>query len=300
MPSLASPARLAALATALAAAIACGSHTPTGAITPVGVPPLTALPLGDGHVSTAPRVGYVFSCQTTFGGGGATGAAPWISGSSWNLEAKPSVQGAVSWPNARLAITRQGAERVVSANDLPLHTTGVFPIARTDPAYQYDANPNAIAEQTVLLRLAADPVAAVAPVCVPQGMIGFTTSGAALFNALDGGGRDAAAHEVQDHCSGHPERIGQYHYHSWSSCFVDAAGDAGRHSDLVGYALDGYGIYGLKGESGATLTDADLDACHGHTHAISWDGQTVSLYHYHMTREYPYSVGCFHGTPAAR
>ena len=79
-----------------------------------------------------------------------------------------------------------------------------------------------------------------------------------------------------------------------------AAGDAGRHSDLVGYALDGYGLYGPFGENGARLTNADLDACHGHTHTIPWDGAPVSLYHYHVTREYPYTVGCYHGTPAAR
>jgi len=26
-----------------------------------------------------------------------------------------------------------------------------------------------------------------------------------------------------------------------------------------------------------------------------WDCQSVAMYHYHMTREYPYSVGCYHG-----
>jgi hypothetical protein len=260
-----------------------------------GAPDLTALPLGDGKVSTTPRVGYVYSCQTTFAGAGATGSTPWISGTSWNLTAKPSVQGSVTWPTARITIVRQGTQRVVTANNLPLHATGTFPIQRTDPAYEYDGNPNSIEEQNIILTLAADPTAAPSPSCVPQGMIGFTTSGAALYNALDAGGRDAAAHEVQDACSGHPQMTGQYHYHSLSSCIADTSGAAGRHSDLVGYALDGYGIYGMHGESGEVLANADLDVCHGHTHAITWDGQTVTMYHYHMTREYPYSIGCFRG-----
>ena len=26
-----------------------------------------------------------------------------------------------------------------------------------------------------------------------------------------------------------------------------------------------------------------------------WDGQMTNIYHYHLNREYPYSVGCFHG-----
>ena len=63
-------------------------------------------------------------------------------------------------------------------------------------------------------------------------------------------------------------------------------------------ALYGFGIFGQFGEGGKRLANADLDACHGHTHAIPWDGQTQTLYHYHMTREYPYSVGCFHGVRA--
>lgn len=291
------------LAVAVLIALGCGAQSVATSIattgttnnTNSGAPSLTAIPLGDGKVTTSPRVGYVYACQTTFGGGGSAGSSPWISGASWDFTAKPTVQGSVTWPNAHVTIARQGAQRVVTANNLPLHPTGTFPIQRTDPAYKYDGNPNSILAQTILLTLPADPTAAASPSCVPQGMIGFTTSGAALYNALDAAGRDAAAHEVQDACSGHPQMSGQYHYHSLSTCIADSAGSAGRHSDLVAYALDGYGIYGMHGESGELLSNSDLDACHGHTHAIVWDGQTVVMYHYHMTREYPYSVGCFHG-----
>jgi hypothetical protein len=260
------------------------------------VPELTALPLGDGKISTSPRLGYVYSCQSTFGQNGAPlGSAPWIAGSTWDQTVKPTVQGEVLWPNSRVTISLDGADRVVSANNLPTHPTGVFPIQRSDPAHQYDGNPNAIAEQVILLKLPASPQAATVPSCVPQGMIGFLISGAALYNALDGAGRDAAAHEVQDRCAGHPQGMGQYHYHSWSTCLPNATETPGQHSELVGYALDGYGVFGQLGEGGRRLANGDLDVCHGHTHAIPWDGQTRTLYHYHMTREYPYSVACFHG-----
>jgi hypothetical protein len=215
----------------------------------------------------------------------------------WDATAKPTVRGSVEWPNARITLTVQGANRVVSANNLPLHATGSFPIARSDPAFRYDGNPNAIAEQNILLRLPVIPTAAPSPSCVSQGMIGFTLTGAALYNALDAMGRDAAAHEVQDACSGHPQGRGQYHYHSWSDCMSDSSAAPDAHSALVGYALDGFGVFGMRGENGNILTNGDLDACHGHTHAIPWDGATLSLYHYHMTREYPYSVACYHGTP---
>ena len=43
------------------------------------------------------------------------------------------------------------------------------------------------------------------------------------------------------------------------------------------------------------MTNADLDACHGHSHRIHWDGQNRDLYHYHMSKEYPYSIGCYRG-----
>ena len=43
------------------------------------------------------------------------------------------------------------------------------------------------------------------------------------------------------------------------------------------------------------ITNAQLDECHGHTAPVMWDGKMIPIYHYHLNREYPYSVGCFHG-----
>jgi hypothetical protein len=123
-------------------------------------------------------------------------------------------------------------------------------------------------------------------------------SGVVIFSAFDAEGRDAVAHEVQDNCDGHPQVSGFYHYHSLSDCIADTS--TGGHSSLVGYAFDGYGIYGYYGEDGSEVTNDDLDACHGHTHVVEWDGQMVEMYHYHATHEFPYVVGCFHGTPAVR
>ncbi len=254
------------------------------------------LPLGDGHLSTGPKIGYLYACQTEFGGRGAAHSGPWIQGDTWVPSEKPTVEGSVSWPGSAISVTLEGDKRVIRANDLPQHPTGIFPIQTSDPAYQYDHNPNSIQAQQILLTLPAMPVATADPGCVPMGMIGFALDGTAIFNAVDAAGRDAVAHEVQDKCNGHPQQEGQYHYHGPSPCMKDASGDAGKHSDLVGYALDGYGIYGEHGEDGKVLHDSDLDACHGHTHAVMWDGKMQVIYHYHLTPEYPYTVGCFHGT----
>lgn len=96
-----------------------------------------------------------------------------------------------------------------------------------------------------------------------------------------------------DQCWGHPYSK-QYHIHAYSwKCFPDQ-GSSGP-SPLFGYALDGYGIYGPRGEDGQMITNAQLDECHGHTAPVMWDGKMTNIYHYHLNREYPYSIGCFHG-----
>ncbi len=118
-------------------------------------------------------------------------------------------------------------------------------------------------------------------------------NGVALFNALDASGRDAVAHEIQDKCDGHPQGAGIYHYHSMSSCISNE--DA--NNTLVGYALDGFGIYSDRDAKGNLYTSANLDECHGITSEILWDGKMVNMYHYVLTHDYPYSIGCFRGTP---
>jgi hypothetical protein len=281
----------------LALASSAASAQQDGHPTPPTSESKRLLPLGNGRVSTEPRVGYVFSCRTMFNGRGAHGG-PWISGDTWDPSAKPIVSGNVAWPNARISITREGDQRIVRANNLPTHPTGVFPIQPTDSAYRYDRNPNGIREQNILLTLPAVPTAAATPSCVPMGMVGFAVTGVALYNALDAAGMDAVANEIQDRCSGHPQMIGQYHYHNAGACLPDTAGAHGKHSDLIGYALDGYGIYGMHGEHGEVLTNADLDACHGHEHVVEWDGEMRRIYHYHATAEYPYTIACFRGKTA--
>lgn len=256
---------------------------------------LTHLEVGDGKYSTSPQIGYVYSCMTSFNGGGATGTGSWMNGDgTWDATKKAVVDGSVSWPSS-FTISIQGDQRVFTGNDLPDHATGNFPVDPGDDAYAVDRNPNSIREQSITLSLPVTPTAAAQPNCV-GGEIGIMLSGVVIFSAFDAEGRDAVAHEVQDNCDGHPQVSGFYHYHNLSDCIEDTA--ASGHSSLVGYAFDGYGIYGYYGEDGAEVENEDLDVCHGHTHTVAWDGQMVEMYHYHATHEFPYVVGCFHGEPA--
>ena len=61
--------------------------------------------------------------------------------------------------------------------------------------------------------------------------------------------------------------------------------------------MDGFGIFGPRSEDGKLVTNADLDECHGHKHKVMWNGEKTDIYHYHLNNEYPYSVGCYRGTP---
>ncbi len=254
-----------------------------------------ALPLGDGNVTSSPQVGAVWSCQLQFRGGGAQQTGEWIfSNGTWDPVKKIQVQGHVSWSEHTFSISLSGTTRTITGNGLPDHATGIFPIQQTDPAFQYDRNPNSIQNQRYEFALPANPILARSPSCLPMGAIGILKSGVVFFNALDAAGRDGVAHEIQDACAGHPERQGRYHYHSCSPCVPD--GGSG-HSDLVGYAFDGFGVFGYRGQDHGELTNSMLDVCHGHKHEILWDDKKTSMYHYHMTREYPYTIGCFSGTP---
>ncbi len=267
--------------------------TSTGYINPA------AVPLGDGHVSSTPEVGYVDSCVTNFSSaaGGAQVDGPWIDTSTktWDSLTKLAVEGSVSRPQAKYSVTVSGSNRIITGNDLPIdHTTGTFPISSTDPAYAYDRNPNSVTSQSISWQLPLNPAAAAHPNCLGLGPIGVLDDGVYLFDALDGEGRDAGAHEVLDSCQEHPQQAGILHHHQVPSCIVS---DAKGRSTLVGYAADGYGIYVERTAAGSLLTNTDLDACHGRTSPVLWNGKVQDVYHYDATVEYPYTIGCYRGTP---
>jgi hypothetical protein len=255
------------------------------------------LPVGDGkYVTDAAKAGYVYVCgnyannlKSEQGGAGRRG--PWFVGTTqYDLNKKLHVQGSVMW-QAQFSNTISGATRTIITNDLPDHTTGVFPISAADPAYAYDRNPNSIKGQTFTYALNASPSYG-DPQCA-GGQVGVMLTGVAMFSGFDAAGRDAGAWEVQDSCDGHPQSGGTYHYHTLSSCIKDTS-----VKTVIGFALDGFPITGPQVSAGNILTSSDLDECHGLTSRIILDGKNVTMYHYVMTQDFPYSVACYRGTAA--
>jgi YHYH protein len=253
-------------------------------------PVATELPVGDGKVTDHPATGNVFACRTQFRTGGARHVGEWLHGDTWNPLEKPHVRGRLLWPDAVFALTEADDTLSVESNGLPVdQPTGSFPIARDDPAYAYDTNPNPIMAQSLAFDIPLAPIKATEPGCLPMGMTGFTLTGVAIYSAIDDAGLDAAAHEVQDLCNGHPQGKGQYHYHNSSPCLPGAESNA-----VIGWALDGYPILGMRDARNKLITNADLDVCHGRAEQVSVDGRTYA-YAYRLTQEYPYTMGCFTG-----
>ena len=187
-----------------------------------------------------------------------------------------------------------------------------------------------------------------------RGPVAVAVNGAAIYGPEDGPGGDAVAlenglyRETRQEiklgiCGGHSGPGGVYHYHWDANCkhwhpdeargqkFSDYSFEqltANAHSPLIGFAFDGYPIYGIYGwaEKGQVqeMTSSyqlkanggngyngiddweyveglgDLDECNGHFGPTPEMPQ--GIYHYHTTRRngegqlgFPYFLLCYHG-----
>lgn len=258
-------------------------------------PDCTKLRLGNAFLSTTgPAIGKLFSCAA--GNPSAPGSdaskITWIDNAAgtWNLLRKPFLP-ALSGAGVAgtITVTDQGGTRTIQSNNLPVDARiGDWPMTKYPLLTAIDQNPGTPAARAVNYALQSPAVAAATPTCVGMGAIGVTLNGVVLYNAVDARGNDAVANEIVDVYGGHPAMT-DYHYHSVPER-LDATAGADGHSGIIGYIRDGFPLYGYHGVGGAELTNADLDECHGHSHG--------SLgYHYHATLEYPYTIGCYRGTP---
>lgn len=256
-----------------------------------------ALPLGDDRMSTTtPAVGGVYSCvgKNPSAPGSDSASLTWVdfAAGQWSFLTKPwlpTVSGAKGSYSENVA----GGVRIIASNDLPSDgSIGDWPMTQYPLLSAIDANPGVPAAQSVSYRLSASPGRAAAPSCLPLGAIAVAKNGVVLFSAVDARGDDAVAHEIVDAAGGHPARD-QYHYHFVPQQLEDAAQRlADGHSGIVAYALDGFPLYGYYGVGGKRVGNNDLDECHGHEHGGLG-------YHYHATLAYPYTLGCFRGTPVS-
>jgi hypothetical protein len=99
-----------------------------------------------------------------------------------------------------------------------------------------------------------------------------------------------------DKCAGHPiPDVGAYHYHGLSTCVTTKVDKIGKPSHVIGFALDGFPIYGDRDIKGKQLTAKNLDKCNGIYSATPEFPK--GIYHYVLlpTADVHSSIACFHG-----
>jgi len=134
------------------------------------------------------------------------------------------------------------------------------------------------------------------------GLIGIAISGGLFYSPYEADGTTVALDgnftidgiPFIDSCNGHPNPLAvQYHYHGVPYCITDVIDEAGQHSTLLGYLLDGFPIYGPQDADGVKISPDDLDECDGHFG--STPEYPDGVYHYHLIEVKPYSVPCYSG-----
>jgi len=267
------------------------------------------------------------------GGSGGNGGTSGVGGSqnpgdcpqaATMLDVEKAQGAGASYPKPTLNARCEGDLFVVDTNAIPHYTF----VATT---------PNPLVEQNYQYKITRNPQVAQATTKLPLlGTAGFAVNGMPFFGPNEGAQPpdeaygDPIYNGLMDACEGHTAYT--YHYHSMSvKClstnslvaepWMNPDPPANEASPIVGWALDGFPIYGpqectdeacsqvvvLKsgyaqtGDPHSNAWDAYtwqdhpgdpsfLDECNGHT-------GPGGDYHYHATSSFPYIVGCYRGTP---
>ena len=143
----------------------------------------------------------------------------------------------------------------------------VYVSATCIPGYDigpWTANPNKPANQNFVFKITRKPTQNTGTATkIAGGHIGIWTNGVSIFNAWDAQSynnagvwnRNAYFFEGLsfDNCLGHPAPNGEYHHHVSPKCLYNAA-DSSKHSPIIGYAWDGFPIYGAYAYTNADGT----------------------------------------------
>ena len=176
--------------------------------------------------------------------------------------------------------------------------TAVFP----DVNPSLDGNPNFIQERVTTMRFPLEPRVNPRHVAMkdknnddhalPMGPISVAVNGVVFFNPCDHL-LDADAVWRLDRCCGHPSPRSQYHYHKYPVCVKSPwADDGAGHSPLIGFAHDGFPVYGPYESAGMLAKDATANPLNEfNLHEDPERGP-----HYHVTPgHFPHIIGGFWG-----
>lgn len=136
-------------------------------------------------------------------------------------------------------------------------TNNVYISCTCIPGYSigpWVGNPNVASNQNFVFKITRNPQRDTGTAAsIGLGHIGVWTNGVSVFNVSDAmsynnqgiWNRNAYYWEGSgfDNCLGHPQQQGEYHHHVSPTCLYNDA-DSMHHSPIIGFAFDGYPIYG--------------------------------------------------------
>jgi hypothetical protein len=257
-------------------------------------------------------------CGASSSSGGSTGTNAYAA--AYKAAAWSSTTVTVSYPSAcEMTYTTTGVPPFHNDYYLApvsaMYPNGVakLPLSGTEVSLlPYSAA--AIEGNTVTVNIC--PAKAATTTAANLGVIGYTLDGEALFNPYeasgtipaladnvsytftDGSGNTQTAYFI-DQCNSHSNGT-TWHYHGVPSCLT-ATVDGSGPSHLLGFALDGFPIYGGRDIDGNVVPVSALDACNGITSATP--EFPSGAYHYVLpigvtTKQS--SLGCYSGTVSAQ
>ncbi|MBL8020816.1 MAG: YHYH protein [Leptospirales bacterium] len=151
------------------------------------------------------------------------------------------------------------------------------------------AGTNRIGSQNFVYAIPKNPTRNTGSLTGTQGglsSIGITRNGVAIFNNAAAPGDTLATEATTfDAFGAHPNDQSITHHHAWVKKFStdQSATSTTSYNDdtnLIGIALDGYAIYGIRCSGQGNATASGLDTLHGHT-TTTTDFATAT-YHYHF------------------
>ena len=220
---------------------------------------------------------------------------------------------AAKW-NSTVKLTYSKTSIVLQPTGIPDHTRDAYYAVPNAGVVVPDATSATIVKdptkaQTYKFTIPTIPKYSSKTTSAPLGSIGVMISGAVLYNPYEGDGKTVAmannftitdsngiTASFVDKCTGHPTpQQGAYHYHGLSKCVTAKVDKTTKPSHIIGFALDGFPIYGDRDAKGKQLTAKNLDKCNGINSATPEFPK--GIYHYVLlgTSDARSSITCFHG-----
>lgn len=255
----------------------------------------------------------------------------------WKCDQDLSKSGLVSSVN----VVSLGSTKRYTITAIPQHAIGTFPNA---------GNPNVASQQLYTLDILSSP--SKQSTSTPVKLFGFTTDGVTFdrntaecynnspscewrYEAITAGIAKGAYQWSwlgSDCNNGHVQPNGNYHYHGLPESLINKLGDTGQKMVLMGYAADGFPIYGRWGYSTASNATSAIKRIKGSYRLKSgtrpsgpggtYDGSFIQdweyvkglgdvdecngrfgvtpqypngIYHYYLTDSYPFIPSCVYG-----